>query len=148
MRNRTSRRRSTRSPLWLGGCLVLMAGCTVSDNPADGGFLPGVQGVSSGTYDGRIAERTAAVQTEQQRQDALRAQLAGLESEYGALQRQILRQRSQAAAQGVAIPADIDADIRATLAAKPSGNSDTERLENYRRAVRDAQSLSNQLANI
>ncbi|QIE43484.1 hypothetical protein [Meridianimarinicoccus aquatilis] len=131
-----------------GGLILLLAACSVSENPADGGFISGVSGLSSGTYDQRIDEKTAAVETERQRQAQLTAELSGLEAEYAELQRQIIAQRSQAAAAGKPIPASLDADVRATLAASPSGSTDAARLENYRKAVADARKLSNQLANI
>jgi hypothetical protein len=130
------------------GVFIALAGCAVSDNPADGGFLSGVTGLSSGTYDQRIDERTAAVETEQARQAQLAAELSGLESEYANLQRQIIARRSEAAAAGTPIPAELDAQVRATLAATPGGQSDAARLENYRKAVADARALSNRLANI
>lgn len=131
-----------------GGLILLLAACSVSEDPADGGFLSGVSGLSSGTYDQRIDEKTAAVATEQQRQAQLTAELSGLEAEYAALQRDIITQRSQAAAAGKPIPASLDADVRATLATTPSGATDAAQLENYRKAVADARKLSNQLANI
>lgn len=107
-----------------------------------------MSGLSGGTYDDRIAERTAAVQTEQERQAQLTAELSGLEAEYAALQREIIARRSEVAAAGKPIPADLDADVRATLASVPTGASDAARLENYRKAVADARRLSNRLANI
>lgn len=138
-----------RLTLTLTGCgALLLAACATSDNPADGGFLSGVSGLSSGTYDARIAERTAAVETEQARQAALTAELAALEGELAAQQRRIIERRAQAAAAGTPIPADLDARVNATLTAAPGGRTDDERLQNYRRAVADARELANLLANI
>lgn len=138
-----------RLTLILNGCgALLLAACATSENPADGGFLSGVSGLSSGTYDARIEERTAAVETEQARQAALSAELAALEGELAAQQRRIVERRAQAAAAGTPIPADLDARVNATLAAAPGGQTDAQRLQNYRRAVADARELANLLANI
>jgi hypothetical protein len=126
----------------------LLAACATSDNPADGGFLSGVSGLSSGTYDARIDERTATVAAEQERQAALSAELAALEGELATQQRRITERRAQAAAAGAPIPAELDARVKATLAAAPGGRTDSERLQNYRRAVEDARELANLLANI
>lgn len=130
-----------------GGALLLAA-CAASDNPADGGFLSGVAGLSRGTYDARIEDRTATVAAERNRQATLTAELAALEAELAAQQRRIIDARAQAAAAGTPIPPALDARVDATLAATPGGGSDAERLQNYRRAVADARDLANLLANI
>ena len=107
-----------------------------------------MSGLSSGTYDARIDARTAAVETEQERQATLSAELSALEAELAAQQRRIIEERAQAAAVGTPIPPELDSRVNATLAAAPGGQTDAERLQNYRRAVADARELANLLANI
>ncbi len=125
-----------------------LAGCEVSENPADGGFVSGVSGLSQGTYQERIDTRNAAIAEETERQRQLQAELGQLESEYASLQRQILSQRSQAAAKGVAVPADLDAKAQALIAGRPGGATDAARLANYRQAVADARKVTAGLAGL
>jgi len=77
-----------RLVLGLGAALALSA-CTVSSNPADGGFISGVSGIATGTYDQRIQEREAAVAQEQIRSEGLQRRLGELEAQHAAIQSRI-----------------------------------------------------------
>lgn len=127
---------------------AMLAGCNVSDDPAQGGFLAGVSGISQGTYDSRIAEREANVAAEQQRQAELSAELAGLQRDYGRAQRDLAQQRARATAAGKTIPPGLGAEIDSVLGTTPGGTTDAQRVDRYRRAVADARRLSAQLAGL
>jgi len=128
--------------------VLAVSGCNVSDDPAQGGFLSGVAGLSQGTYEDRIAAREAEVAQEQRRQAALRAELAGLQDDYARLQRDLARGRAAAATEGKAIPPALDAGIDATLDRRIGGTTEAERIARYRQAVADARRLSEQLAGL
>ena len=127
---------------------LALAACNVSEDPADGGFVAGVQGLSQGTYEARIAEREAAIATEEARGAQLRAELGQAEAEYASVRRRLIEQRSAAAAAGRPLPPDLDAQVVAVLQDRPGGTSDAQRLQSYRDAVAEARALSARLAGL
>jgi len=131
-----------------GAALLALAGCNVSEDPADGGFVAGVQGLSQGTYEARIAEREAAITAEQARGAQLRAELGQAEAEYASLRRRLIEQRSSAAAAGRPLPPELDAEVLSVLQDRPAGRGDAERLQSYREAVAEARALSARLAGL
>jgi hypothetical protein len=127
--------------------VLLLAGCVQSDDPAEGGFYSGIAGLAGGGYEGRIAEREAAVTAAQSRQTALAAELAGLEREHRALQARLGAQRSVLRGKGVAIPPATELRLDAVLA----GSTETDpaaRAAALEGAIGDARQLSGQLAEL
>jgi len=68
----------------LTACTLLLGACATTDDPRQGGFFGGVQGVSSGAYDKRIQEREESLQ----RLDAIKQEL-------GAEQAQLTSERER-----------------------------------------------------
>jgi len=107
--------RSTQFAIVLS-TLLLLAGCATSPDPAHGGFISGVNGLLSGSYDQRIASQQqeldsmraqqiaaqasadqskATLAQHQQALAALRANVASLDRSVRDLQAKAARQRSQ-----------------------------------------------------
>jgi len=107
-----------KQPVILILAALLPVGCATTDNPREGGFFGGVQGLNSGAYDKRIQEREesldrlnaikqelgqeqAQLQTEKQRKQArlagLEQQLSQLDRETAQLARQLDGKRGQLA---------------------------------------------------
>lgn len=126
---------------------AILCGCATSDDPAQGGFAAGIAGISSGTYDKRIASREATVARERQRQAALSAELGKLRNEHAQAEQALLSQRAAAEARGRKIPPGMDNRI-AAVGRIPQNVSDVEKIELYRRAVADARELSQELAKL
>jgi chromosome segregation ATPase len=97
---------------------LVLSACATTDNPREGGFFGGVQGINSGAYDKRIEEREDSLQrlnaikqelgeeqahlsSEKQRKQArlagLQQQLAQLDKETAQLSRQLDQRRSELA---------------------------------------------------
>lgn len=134
----------------LGGSLLLSA-CVTSENPADGGFFNGVQGVASGGYDERIDDREVAVATSQSQNEALRVEQANLqaqirasESELAKLKFTILQQKNSVAG----LDAQTTARVNAVLNASPSGSTDQAKLAALQKTIADAKALSADLAKL
>ena len=127
--------------------MLLVAGCVQSDDPAEGGFYSGIAGLAGGGYEGRIAEREAAVAAAQARQTELAAELAGLEREHRALQARLGAQRSALRSQGVAIPPATELRLDAALAG-PAETDPAARAAALSQAIGDARQLSDQLAGL
>lgn len=125
-------------------CLLLVAACETSTDPADGGFLSGVSGISSGAYDDRVQTAEADVAAAQTRNDALAAQIRASESELGQLKLKILQQRDSIGGGDAATAARIDT----VLNANPGGATAEERLAALQRSIADARALSADLARL
>lgn len=99
--------------------LLLLAGCATSPDPAKGGFISGVSGLLSGSYDQRVAEQSnelyrmraqqaaaeaeahsanAALAQRQQSVEAMRASVSRLDRSLKAAQAKVARQRTGNAA--------------------------------------------------
>jgi chromosome segregation ATPase len=66
------------------GCAALVLGafgCATSDNPRDGGFFDGIDGLATGKYKKRIAEREERYQVEQEEQRRLNSEAEALKQE-------------------------------------------------------------------
>jgi chromosome segregation ATPase len=104
--------------LCLTASTLLLGACATTDNPREGGFFGGVQGINSGAYDKRIQEREDSLQRlnaikqelgteqarlssdrqrKQARLDGLQQQLSQLDRETAQLSRQLDQKRSQLA---------------------------------------------------
>jgi chromosome segregation ATPase len=66
------------------GCAALVLGvfgCATSDNPRDGGFFDGIDGLVTGKYKKRIAEREERYEVEQEEQRRLNIEAEALKQE-------------------------------------------------------------------
>lgn len=127
---------------------LALAACETSDNPADGGFISGVNALSTGAYDARIEGKEAEVRAGQAQQANLQAELASLRGEYDSVKLEIVRLRNAAKTSGATIPADLSQRVNATIISLPGGANDAERAANLRRAIADARALASELSNL
>lgn len=121
---------------------LLIAACVDSTDPADGGFVNGISGVASGTYDQRVREREAEVAAAQARNDALTAELARLRGDHAAAKNQIVQQRAALAEQGIRLSPASERQVQAALRSNP------DRAETLRKAIAEARALSERLARL
>jgi hypothetical protein len=75
---------------------TLVAGCA-SENPREGGFIGGVAGLSSGTYDERIYARQGSLEGLKAARTDLESEQVGLESKKSASQRRVQSERNRLA---------------------------------------------------
>ncbi len=80
-------------PVLLLGVLLL-AGCSASHDPREGGFFGGIGGMGSGAYEERVQEREDRLSRLQQVQKDLEAEGEDLDSEKISLREQIDRERA------------------------------------------------------
>jgi len=123
-----------------------LAGCSVSDDPAAGGFVSGVAGVAGGGYDARIDAREAGLATTEAEGAALTAELASLERQHAAIKDQLIRQRAELSAAGVRLTPDSERAFRTAIAAEPAQADPAARAAALQRAIADGRRLSEQLA--
>ncbi len=131
--------------------ILPVAACETSSDPAAGGFINGLAGVTTGTYDARIAAGEAAVAESQARNDALvaeqsslAAQIAATQSSLAAAQLTLLNQRNAATNLD---PAKAD-QINAVLSAQPTGNTEAEKLASLQALLAQTSALSRDLAGL
>jgi chromosome segregation ATPase len=91
--------------LIIAGATAALGACATTDDPREGGFISGVQGLSSGAYERRVREREDNLAK-------LRAMQADLEQEGSALTAEKAK-RQQILAQERSRLAELDADVGA-----------------------------------
>ncbi|MEM6637462.1 MAG: hypothetical protein AAF667_16405 [Pseudomonadota bacterium] len=135
--------------LFVAGSAV--TGCSYDSDPASGGFLAGVQGISSGGYQAQtdaleqdVAVATARNQELEAQKAALAAQIAQAQSDWSTAKGALASQRASTSNLDAATAARVDA----TLALTPSGSTDEELLASLQSAISNARSLSEELANL
>ena len=119
--------------------------CTTSGDPAAGGFVSGVSGVASGSYQQRIEAKEASVAEGQARTAELQAELAAASQQWSDWKLKMVQTRSRLANAGVVIPASTQAKVNASLASTPSGNTDEARLAALQAAIANARALAAEL---
>ena len=132
-----------------GAALALaagLAGCAVSDDPAEGGFYAGVAGVAGGGYEARVAEREAGVAAAEAEGAALTAELARLSGEHEALKDRLIAQRAALRAGGLRLSPAAEARVQAALLAAPDAADPSVRAAELRRSIADLRALSQDLA--
>ena len=146
--------------------VAVLGGCASNEAPSDGGFISGVKGVASGSYQDRVDKRQEAVDTLGAQEGALReeeaikadeiarnaAEIAGLEGE---LERtkfeieinlaRIRKLNRQLSAQERALVAS--ANAKNSLSA-PEPSADRQRLKALKNTVLQANLLAKQLSEI
>lgn len=140
-----------RKQLTVLGSALLASACVTSDDPAEGGFFDGVDGLASGGYDARIDEREQAVEASASRnadlkaqQQALQAQIRVSESELTKLKFTILQQKNAI----VNVDAQTKARVDAVLNANPTGSTAHAKLAALQKTISDAKALSADLARL
>ena len=128
-----------------------IAGCMEGGDPAEGGFISGVSGIASGSYDARIDEREAEVAAAEARNAELARQQQSLAAQIGAAEAQLARERrtlSQLRSSTAGMDAATRARVDEVLARKPAGRTDAERLASLQRTIADARKLSAELSRL
>jgi chromosome segregation ATPase len=130
--------------------VLLLGACTTSTDPGEGGFIAGVQGLTTGAYDARIDTAEAEVAEAQARNDALRAEQAGLAAQIAAGERDLASARFRLLNQRDAATLDdaTAARVNATLTAQPQGATEAERLADLQRLLSETNALSAELASL
>ena len=136
-----------KTPLVLITAFGLSA-CVTSSDPADGGFINGVSGIASGTYQNRIDEKQTAVTAGNARTAELQAELAQLTKSWSNWKLRLVQTRSELANSGVAIPASTLARVNASLASTPGGATDEARLAALQAAIANARALAAELESL
>lgn len=143
--------------------LVTVVGCTASEDPGDGGFFAGLNGIGSGIYEQRISDRESAVNERRERQQEiaerqdkldgeaieLAAEFDRLTSEHRKLKRRIVALRLDLAGRNVALNRQLNARIASVVAKDPDRTSSSaDRLDALRKAITDARELAEDLSRI
>ena len=122
--------------------------CQTTTDPSRGGFLNGVNAISSGTYKQRSDTLDGEIVAERQRQAALLSELNQLDTEYSALQRQIRDQQERLKASQQPVPARLERAAEASLAPPQLTGNTTADIERLRRSVASARQVVNDLADL
>jgi chromosome segregation ATPase len=142
--------------------LALAAGCTASQDPAEGGFVSGVQNLSDGTYEKRVEEKEAAVAAGAAQTTALEgekagvaaetaeveAQIAAAEGDLAAAKREIIRLRYELEAAQKPVPPEVQARVEAAAIAAPTGPDNAAKLAALRQAIADTRALAEELTRL
>lgn len=89
--------------LILAGVAGALSACATTDDPREGGFVGGVQGLSSGAYERRVREREDNLAKLRAMQAELEQESAALTAEKGERQQILARERRRLA--------ELDADV-------------------------------------
>ena len=144
----------TRLILFIPGLLITSVACTKHghpDDPAYGGFFRGIDNISDGTYDERIATREQKVAALQARQQRMLAERNSLQRQISGQQNALARLKHDLLVTKVSLGEDnIDSgtmvQINQALAAQPTGHTDEERLASLRKTIADTRKLADSLA--
>lgn len=128
---------------------ALFTGCTISEDPSEGGFFSGVAAISEGTYDARVAEREQEVADAEARnaqlaatQQSFVAQIAAAESELAKLKFTLWQQKNSIGGLSIATTARIDS----ILNSNPTGGTNSLKLAALQKTIAEARALSAELA--
>ncbi|WP_412553943.1 hypothetical protein [Shimia sp. MIT1388] len=128
----------------VGLSVCLLSACETSDDPADGGFVSGVAGITSGTYQARVDTLEAQAAAEQERNADLRRQINAAEADLSYQQSKLKVQL--ASTQGVSRQMSSEVN-RVITYVPPTQNSDAK-LSDLQRTIAEAKSLSVELAQL
>lgn len=124
---------------WRGALIVLgavvVAACATTDDPSRGGFVSGVQGLSSGAYEERIREREANLE----RMRALQQDLEQESSELEALKRQRQQQLADERRKLEALDRDTRALEQRLVDLEAEQGASDRRLPELQRRLQDLQ---------
>jgi hypothetical protein len=121
---------------------LLLSACVTSEDPADGGFFNGVNGLAGGGYQARVDEREENLGNAQARNSQLRGQHAALRGQHSNLKSEIIQKRAALRANGVKLTAASERDVQEVISDNPQSAAA------LRRAIADARALSAELTRL
>lgn len=121
---------------------LLLSACVSSQDPADGGFFNGVNGLAGGGYQARVDEREENLANAQARNAELTGQLAALRGQHSNLKSEIVQKRAALRTKGVKLTAASERDVQEVISANPQSAAA------LRRAIADARALSAELTRL
>ncbi|MEL7469492.1 MAG: hypothetical protein AAFN27_13625 [Pseudomonadota bacterium] len=147
-------------------CTTVLSGCATNEAPSDGGFISGVKGVASGSYQDRVDERQENVDSLGTQESALREEEAIKSQEIARNAQEISRLEGEleqvkfeieiSLARIRQLDRALTAQERQTVArarerqtlAAPGASVDAERLEALKNTITQANLLAEQLSKI
>jgi len=121
---------------------LALAACATSDDPADGGFFNGVNGIASGKYQARVDEQQQGLAKDQARNTKLSGQLAALRGQHSSVKSEIVQKRAALRAKGVKLTAASEREVQKVISLNPQSAAA------LRRAIADARALSAELTRL
>lgn len=135
-----------KSPVLIAKPFIIMAlllsACVTSEDPADGGFFNGVNGLAGGGYQARVDEREENLANAQARNSQLTDQHAALRGQHSNLKSEIVQKRAALRAKGVKLTAASERDVQDVISDNPQSAAA------LRRAIADARALSAELTRL
>jgi hypothetical protein len=145
----------TSRSLPLLAALLLTTACAQRgdlNDPAYGGFFNGIENISDGTYDERIATREEKVAALQARQQRLLAERNSLGRQISAHENALSRLRHDIIVSKIRIGNNLDpgakSQIEVALNANPGGLTDAQRLASLQKTIADTRKLAESLAKL
>lgn len=121
-------------------------------DPAYGGFFNGIENITDGTYDARVATREERIAALEARQQRLLAERNTLSRQIGAHQNALARLKQDLVVAKIGAGDSLDpatrARVDAALAAEPTGETPAERLASLQKTIADTRKLAESLANL
>lgn len=120
-------------PALLAVAAVILYGCNTSDDPSQGGFISGVQGLGTGAYEKRVREKRDMLESEEERRHRLLEEKRRAQQEHAA-QSEAQRAATQQLDQLEASLGQLD---RALKQARGAEQADTDTLNRLQSEVDD-----------
>jgi septal ring factor EnvC (AmiA/AmiB activator) len=135
---------------------LVVAGCATSQDPAEGGFISGVQNLSDGTYAKRVEEKEKTVAEKSAEAGSLEAEKSRLEAEIGATEtdlaaarREVIRLRYALTSAKKPIPPEIEEKVVTLTTATPPPDADpAAKLAALRQTLADTRALAETLTKL
>ncbi|WP_299426046.1 hypothetical protein [uncultured Shimia sp.] len=124
--------------------VCVLSACETSDDPADGGFVAGVAGITSGTYQSRVDTLEAQAAAEQARNVDLKRQINAAEADLSYQQSKLKVQL--ASTQGVS--RQLSKEANRVIAYVPTAQNPDAKLSDLQRTIAEAKSLSAELTQL
>ena len=123
------------------------------DDPAYGGFFRGIENISDGTYDARIASREQKVAALQAREQRLLAERNSVQRRISTQQNALAHLKHDIVVARVRLgdenlDAGTRAQIKQALASQPSGNTNQARLAALQKTIADTRELAQRLTKL